>query len=516
VEMLEKIGKHIWESSKSTKGYWLTRFVFLRLLGFIYLIAFISLAIQVIPLIGANGLLPADNFLNRASDSYSSSLDGFFALPSVFWFYISDNALLILSWLGVILSLVVLIGYANSILMFILWALYMSFVHIGQLWYSYGWEIQLLETGFLAIFIVPLFDMRPFPKAAPPIPIIWLLRWLTFRLYMGTGLIKFRGDSCWSDLTCLFYHYETQPIPNPLSPYFHFLPQWFHKLGVLYSHFASLVAPLFIFGPIRTLRYAAGFVLLLFQVILLVNGNYAFLNILAIIVIVAVFDDKLYKKVLPKFIVKKAEYAEKNAKFSKDQFIISWIAVILVVMLSVPVVVNMLSSNQAMNTSFNQLHIVNTYGAFGSVGKVRTELVVQGTTDIVLNENTVWKEYEFKYKPTDVNGKLPQIAPYQPRIDWQIWFAAFSRYDREPWMIHFAWKLLHNDPGTISLIAKNPFPDMPPNFIRIEHYRYEFLEPGSDAVWKRTYLGPWLFPVSKETQGMREFVRANGWGVKDT
>lgn len=512
--MLEKLGRYIWESSKSTKGYWLTRFVFLRLLGFIYLIAFISLATQVIPLIGSQGLLPADNFLDNVENSYGSRSSGFSALPSIFWFGISDNALVILSWLGIILSIIVLIGYANSILMFVLWALYMSFVHIGQLWYGYGWEIQLLETGFLAIFIVPLLEVKPFPKTPPPVPIIWLLRWMVFRLYMGTGLIKLRGDSCWSDLTCLFYHYETQPIPNPLSPYFHFLPQWFHKLGVLYAHFASLVAPFFIFWP-RYGRYIAGLVLILFQVILLINGNYAFLNWLAIIVTVAVFDDKFFRKILPKFIVNKAALAEKNCKFSKDQFILSWIAVILVVMLSVPVVVNLLSSNQAMNTSFNQLHIVNTYGAFGSIGKVRTELVVQGTLDDVMDENTVWKEYEFKYKPTDVNRKSLMIAPYQPRIDWQIWFAAFSRYEREPWMIHFVWKLLHNDEGTLSLIAGNPFPDEPPNIIRIEHYRYEFLEPGSDAVWKRTYLGSWMPPVSKETQGLREFIRANKWEVYD-
>jgi len=460
--MLEKLGRYIWESSKATKGYWLTRFVFLRLLGFIYLIAFISLATQVIPLIGSEGLLPADNFIDRVESSYGSKSNGFSALPSIFWFGISDNALVILSWLGVILSIIVLIGYSNSILMFVLWALYMSFVHIGQTWYGYGWEIQLLETGFLAIFIVPLLDMRPFPKTAPPVPIIWLLRWLTFRLYMGTGLIKLRGDSCWNDLTCLFYHYETQPIPNPLSPYFHFMPNWFHKLGVLFSHFASLVVPFFIFGPIRYLRYIAGLVLILFQVILLINGNYAFLNFLAIIATVGVFDDRFFRKILPNFIVRKAENAERNCIFSKDQFIMSWIIVIVVVMLSVPVVVNLFSSNQAMNTSFNQFHIVNTYGAFGSIGKIRTELVVQGTLDNVIDENTVWKEYDFKYKPTDVNGNLPIIAPYQPRIDWQIWFAAFSRYEREPWMINFVWKLLNNDEGTLSLIANNPFPDEPP------------------------------------------------------
>jgi len=508
--MLEKIARYMWESSKATKGYWLTRFVFMRLLGFIYFFAFLSLATQVIPLIGDSGLLPADNYLENIGSRFGSKIDAFIALPSIFWLGVSDNALSILSWIGVILSLVVLIGYANSILMFVLWALYMSFVHIGQTWYGYGWEIQLLEIGFLAIFIVPFFEMKPFPKTPPPVPIIWLLRWLTFRLYIGTGLIKLKGSECWTDLTCLFYHYETQPIPNLLSPYFHFLPQWFHKLGVLYAHFASLIAPFFIFWP-RYGRYIAGSVLILFQVILLFNGNYAFLNFLAIISTVAVFDDKLFRRILPKFIVKKAERAEKDAKFSGDQFIVSWIVVIFVVMLSVPVVVNLLSNNQAMNTSFNQLHIVNTYGAFGSIGTIRHELIIQGTSDFVVDENTIWKEYEFKYKPGDVYRTPPIIAPYQPRIDWQIWFAAFSNYQREPWMMHFVWKLLHNDPGTLSLIDSNPFPDDPPNFIRIEFYRYEFLEPGSDAVWKRSYLGRWLNPVSKDTSGFSGFIRANKW-----
>jgi len=509
--MLEKIAKYMWEQSKATKGYWLTRFVFLRLLGFIYFFAFLSLALQVIPLIGENGLLPADNFLDAVGSRFDSKVDSFITLPSIFWLSISDNILLILSWIGVILSLIVLSGYANSILMFVLWTLYMSFVHIGQVWYGYGWEIQLLETGFLAIFIVPLLELKPFPKTAPPVPIIWLLRWLTFRLYIGTGLIKLRGSECWADLTCLFYHYETQPIPNPLSPYFHFMPQWFHKLGVLFSHFVSLIVPFFIFGPIRKLRHVAGLLLIIFQIILLINGNYAFLNILAIIAIVGVFDDKFFRKILPKFIVRKAEHAEKNCKFSGNQFVISWIVFILVILLSVVVVQNLMSSSQAMNTSFNQLHIVNTYGAFGSIGTVRNELVIQGTSDSVIDENTLWKEYEFKAKPTSVNGKLPIVAPYQPRIDWQIWFAAFQSPQQNPWLIHMIWKFLHNDPGTLSLIADNPFPDEPPSYIRVEFYRYEFLEPGGDAVWKRTYLGSWLPPLSKETPELQQFIVANGW-----
>jgi hypothetical protein len=510
--MIEKVGKYILEQSKSTSGYWLTRFVLLRFLGLIYLFAFISLATQVIPLIGSDGLLPADQFIDQVEQSSGSKLSAFSRLPTVFFFGISDGALIALSILGIIISLIVLAGFANSILLASLWVTYMSFVHIGQLWYSYGWEIQLLETGFLAIFLVPLLDLKPFPKTSPPVIIIWMFRWLAFRLYLGTGLIKMRGSECWKDFTCLFYHYETQPIPNGLSRYFHFMPEWFHKLGVLYSHFASLVAPFFIFwGKIG--RYVAGSILILFQIILLTNGNYAFLNVLALVALIAVFDDKFFKKILPKFLVKKAMIAEKNAILSKDQYSISCIVAIFVIMLSVPVVVNLLSSNQAMNTSFNQLHIVNTYGAFGSIGHVRNELIIEGTHEEILSDKTKWVEYDFKFKPGPIDKIPVQIAPYQPRIDWQIWFAAMSTYENEPWLIHFVWKLLHNDEGALSLIDKNPFKKTPPQHVRILRYRYEFASLDDPSIWKRELTEVWLPPLSKNTNGLKDFIRANGWKI---
>ena len=184
--------------------------------------------------------------------------------------------------LGVALSLLVLLGFANAIVMALLWAIYLSFVHIGQDWYGYGWEIQLLETGFLAIFLCPLFDGRPFPRRPPPAPVIGLLRWLTFRIMLGAGLIKLRGDPCWRDLTCLNYHYETQPIPNPLSRTLHFMPRWFQKLGVLFNHLNELIAPWFVFGP-RAARHVAGALLLSFQITLIFSGNLSFLNYLTLV-----------------------------------------------------------------------------------------------------------------------------------------------------------------------------------------------------------------------------------------
>src|SRR6266511_2368269 len=271
-------------------SYWLTRFVILRLLGFVYAVAFLIAAQQLVPLVGEHGLTPANHFLGVIQAQLGSRTAGMLRVPTLFWFGISDNALSIFSWVGFGLSLVVLGGYANAILLAALWAMYMSFVHIGQIWYGYGWEIQLLETGFLSIFLCPLLDGRPFPKCRPPILVIWLFRWLGFRIMIGAGLIKLRGDPCWRDLTCLLYHYETQPIPNPLSYYLHQLPAWFHALEVLLNHFVELMLAWTVFAP-RRVRHAGGVLLVAFQVLLILSGNLSFLNWLTIAVCVSCFDD---------------------------------------------------------------------------------------------------------------------------------------------------------------------------------------------------------------------------------
>lgn len=494
--------------SKEKPEYWLTRYIILRFLGFIYFAAFFSLATQVIPLIGENGLSPAKNFLETFH--FESKLSAFWHLPTIFWFYISDNLMLYLAWAGVILSLVVFIGFANVPVMFALWLSYMSFVHVGQTWYSYGWEIQLIETGFLAMFLCPLWNARPFPKTAPPKQAIWLFRWLTFRIYLGAGLIKIRGDTCWRDLTCLYYHYETQPIPNPLSRYVHFMPNWFHRLGVLWNHFIELVVPWFVFWP-GIVRYAAGTLLISFQLILILSGNLSFLNYITILPAIACFDDKFFRKILPKKLVQKAEFAAKNQVRRKAHPAIAYALIILVAWLSIPVFQNLISSGQIMNTSFNQWNLVNTYGAFGSVGKERYELILEGTTDEIITDKTQWKEYEFIAKPGNISRQLPVIAPYQPRIDWQIWFAAFQRPEHNPWLLHLIWKLLDNDKDTLNLLANNPFKEKPPNYIRVQYYRYEFTKPGSSTYWERSYIGQWLPPLSKQTEGFKEYIEANGW-----
>ena len=212
--------------ARPVTSYWLTRFVLLRLLGFVYAVAFFTAARQIQPLIGSHGLLPVGLFLSRVQNTLGSVPAGLVRLPSVFWFAHSDGVLQAAAWIGFAVSCAVAAGYANAIVMAFLWALYMSFVHVGQDWYGYGWEIQLLETGFLAIFLCPLLDGRPFPRWEAPRLVLWLFRWLAFRIMVGAALIKLRGDPVWHDLTALYYHFETQPIPNPLSRWFHFLPRW--------------------------------------------------------------------------------------------------------------------------------------------------------------------------------------------------------------------------------------------------------------------------------------------------
>ena len=279
--------------------YWLTRFLILRLLGAIYAVAFLAAINQIVPLIGADGLLPVGIFLKRVGEALGSSGAGFLRLPSLFWFGHSDTALLTAAWIGFVLSCVVLAGFANAPLLAILWFLYMSFVHAGQDWYGYGWEIQLLETGFLAIFLCPLLDPRPFPRQPPPTPVNGLFRWLIFRIMLGAGLIKIRGDEVWRNGTALYYHFETQPLPGPLSRWFHFLPRILLKFGVWYNFLAELIAPWFVFWP-RIARHIAGIVIVLLQIILILSGNLSFLNWLTIVPALACFDDGFWSKCLPR------------------------------------------------------------------------------------------------------------------------------------------------------------------------------------------------------------------------
>ena len=491
-------------------AYWLTRFMMLRLLGLAYACAFLVAAFQIRPLVGAHGLTPAAPLFNELAQRVGGRWPAFLRWPSVFWLDGSDGFLVGIAWAGVVLSLVLLAGYANAILLFVLWFLYMSFLPAGQDWYGFGWEIQLCETGFLAAFLCPLLDPRPFPARPPPVPVVWLFRWLIFRIMLGAGLIKVRGDSCWRDLTCLRFHYETQPVPGPLSRMFHFLPNPVHTLGALFNHLVELVAPAFAFCP-RPWRHAAGFLFVAFQGFLILSGNLSFLNYLTIVPALACFDDSLWRRILPARLCAAADRAAAGAQRSRPQSVATILVVSVVALLSIDPIANLFSTRQVMNTSFTRLHLVNTYGAFGSVGRERAEIVFQGSSDEKLTGASVWKEYEFKCKPGDPRRRPCLMSPYHYRLDWLMWFAAMGTPDEYPWTLHLAWKLLQNDRDTLSLIASDPFPDTPPRWVRASLYRYRFAPPGTGVWWTREYLRPWLPPLRADDPQFLELLEASGW-----
>jgi len=495
--------------------YRVTRFILLRFLGLVYAVAFLAAARQILPLIGSDGLLPVGDFLDRVRSAYGGP-GAFWHLPSLFWFNHSDSCLVTIAWLGWGLSLVVVAGFANGPLMAALWMLYMSIVHVGQDWYGYGWETQLLETGFLAIFLCPLWDLRPFSAKKVPVPVIWLYRWLIFRIMLGAGLIKLRGDVVWRELTALYYHFETQPIPNPLSRWFHFLPHGVLRAGVLFNYGAELIAPCFVFWPRRG-RIIAGVIIVLFQITLILSGNLSFLNWLTIVPAIACFDDGCFRRGTGWF---SGTTERGTGSFWPHLGTGSvWhgrtilLLCFLIGALSLQPVANLISGHQIMNTSFEPFDLVNTYGAFGSVGTTRYNVVFEGTASLVADEHAVWKPYPYRYLPVALDRRPPQIAPYQPRLDWAMWFAAMGNVQQYPWTLHLIWKLLHNDGGAQRLFGGNPFPGEPPHYIRATLYKYQFVPsagPGS-PYWKRTELGAWLPPLSKTDGRLIDYLSAVGW-----
>lgn len=493
------------------RPYVLTRFVLLRLLALVYFVAFLVAFQQIRPLLGTNGLLPADTFLQYVITKFGSPLDAFRQLPTLLiWFGASDGVLMAFASLGLVLSFAVLLGVTNALVQIALWVLYMSLSRVGQIFYGYGWEIQLLETGFLSIFLCPIREFRPFASAPPAIS-IFLFRWLIVRIMLGAGLIKLRGDPCWSDLTCLVYHYETQPIPSPLSLLFHQMPAGAHKFGVGFNHLVELVAPLLAFWP-RPARLIAGTLFVVFQFTLIASGNLSFLNWLTIVPAIACFDDDAILRILPDKVLARLEKKELEKKPSQPQVITACVAAAFVAFLSIEPVKNLFSDRQRMNGSFEPLALVNTYGAFGSVDRERFEVVLEGTAETSLSDKTKWLEYEFPCKPGDPQRRPCFITPYHYRLDWQLWFAAKSNVDRQPWFLHLVDKLLRGESTPKSLLAYDPFPDKPPRFLRARLYRYRFTRGGDDqnAWWVREYVREWMRPIGKDDPQLEKMLVAYG------
>jgi hypothetical protein len=370
----------------------------------------------------------------------------------------------------------------------ILWALYLSIVNVGQRFYSFGWESLLLEAGFLAIFLGNA-------RTAPPFLVLLLFRWLAFRVELGAGLIKLRGDPCWRDLTCMDYHHETQPMPNPVSWFVHRLPRGFHRFEVIGNFVAQLLAPILLFLP-QPIAGIGALMMIGTQGYLILSGNYAWLNLLTMLTAVSAVPDEFILWILP------GTHSQPSMYLLPPWFVAAVVSLtLLVAVLSYLPVRNLFARRQLMNYSYNRFHLVGTYGAFGSVTRERQEVVLEGTTAVDPSDPTAeWHEYEFKGKPGDPRRRPPQIAPYHLRLDWLMWFAALSPHYAEGWFPRLVEKLLVNDQAIVRLLRHNPFPDASPAWIRARYYHYRYTtteeRKASGAWWVRELVGDYLRPVS--------------------
>jgi hypothetical protein len=473
----------------SDPGYWTSRLVLTRGLALVYLVAFLVALRQFRPLLGSHGMLPIPRFTARVPVRRA---------PSVFGLHYSDRFFAVCCWVGLLLAAAALAGGVERLPLWgwmvvwaLLWALYVSIVNVGQTWYGFGWETLLCEAGFLAIFLGPA-------DVAPPTLVLWLVRWLLFRLEFGAGMIKLRGDRCWRDLTCLRYHHETQPMPNPASRWFHLLPPRLHTVEALANHATQLVVVwgLLLPQPVTTVAAA---VVLVTQGYLILSGNFSWLNWLTLVLATSVVDGRVWSWLL-------------RIEPPAAQASPAWFSVLVAVVtagllaLSWRPARNLFSRRQLMNASFDPLRLVNTYGAFGSVSRIRYEVVVEGTDDVLAGPDAVWQEYEFRGKPGDVRRRPPQFAPYHLRLDWMMWFVALNPGYGGRWLPVFVRRLLEGDRATLRLLRRSPFPpEAPPRWVRLRLYRYRFTTRAekreSGAWWVRTPVGTVVDPVSRDDVG---------------
>ncbi|MFJ2770345.1 lipase maturation factor family protein [Streptomyces sp. NPDC087300] len=467
-------------------AYDLSRLIFQRALAALYLVAFLGAARQFRPLIGEHGMLPVPRYVARMP---------FRRAPSLFQLRYSDRFFALCAWAGCTVAVALLAGadgllplWGAMLLWLIPWALYLSVVNVGQTWYGFGWESLLLEVGFLAVFLGN-------DEVAPPVLVLFLLRWVLFRVEFGAGLIKMRGDACWRRLTCLYFHHETQPMPGPLSRFFHQLPRPLHRVEVAANHVTQLVVPVLLFTP-QPVATGAAFLMIATQLWLVLSGNFAWLNWLTIVLAVSALDLSAWHT--PRTFAPAPLWYEA---------VVGAVTVGLLA-LSYRPVRNLLSRRQVMNTSFDPLHLVNSYGAFGSVSRVRQEIVLEGTADPVPREDSDWRAYEFKGKPGDVRRWPRQFAPYHLRLDWMMWFAALSPAYARPWFGPLVERLLDGDRDTLRLLRASPFPpEAPPAYVRARLYRYRYTTwrelRATGAHWERTYVREYLAPTRLSTRAQQ-------------
>jgi len=470
-----------WGADLEPASYRMSRWLFLRGLALVYFLAFLILIPQISGLIGENGILPAHEYLQTIHSEFGGLSYRFF--PTLAWLNSSDAFLLAVCWAGCALSVALLLGFLPLPAAIGLYLLYLSIDTVGQAFLSFQWDALLLETGFAAILVA----RRPSDIGR------WVLRFLVFRLMLESGLVKIlSGDAAWRSLTALNFHYETQPLPTPLAWYAHQLPRTFQKMSVAGVFFVELAVPFLFFLP-RRLRIIGAWVTILFQLLIAATGNYTFFNLLTIVLCVPLFDDRHLRRFLPAGLGRSGEL--KNGRVA----IALGAVLIFIGLLQLLTMVGLLRTVPEPGASVVEqaeiFHIVSRYGLFAVMTTSRPEIVIEGS-----NDGQDWKTYEFKFKPGDVTQPPRWTAPYQPRLDWQMWFAALSNYQSNPWFSQLMLRLLQGSPEVLGLLATNPFPGKPPRFIRAVVYDYHFSDfatrRSTGAWWTRRELGAYFPAVS--------------------
>jgi predicted DCC family thiol-disulfide oxidoreductase YuxK len=456
--------------------------IFLRILAVIYFIAFASVGVQVTGLIGERGITPLGRYLAAVSQNFGPQ--GYRMLPTVFWFAHGDRVLQAACAVGAAISVVLLLGYFERASLVCLYVLYLSLCTAGQEFLSFQWDFLLLETGFLAIFL------------GNSKLVVFLFRWLLFRLTFLSGAVKLMShDPAWRNLTAMSYHYWTQPLPTPVAWYANQMPFWFHRFSTAMVFAIELIVSFLFFAP-RPWRFFAGFSVLFLQSLIFLTGNYTFFNLLTMALCLFLFDDAALTK-LPLRI----------RRVRIRPALAATVAVIVLV-LSVSELWSMfIGSTSGEGNGLVRLAapfgIVNTYGLFAVMTTTRPEIIVQGS-----NDGRTWLDYEFKYKPGDLRRTPRWVAPYQPRLDWQMWFAALSGPRGAPWFDNFMVRLLQGSPEVLALLAKDPFPGSPPRYVRALLFNYGFsdfsIRRATGDWWTRRARGMYFPEISLNDVRLKE------------
>ena len=513
--LFSKFTRFFWGDQAEPPGYSLTAFIFLRALAVIYFIAFLSLLMQLSGLYGNEGILPIQNFLNRVTER--TGAERYWLYPTLTWLSAGDWFLYILAGGGLFCSLLLFFHFAPLISAGLLWILYLSFVAAGQIFLSYQWDILLLEAGFLALFLTPLKPSLRFQgRAIQSVLVLWLFRWLNFRLLFESGIAKLAsGDQTWHNLTALTYHYETQPIPNLPAWVVHQLPAWFDKLSAVLMFGIEVGIPFLFFLPRRP-RFFGAFAAIFLQAIIILTGNYTYFNFLAIAIALMLFDDEFWRSALSKL---RRGVSRIRLRPPELQSMGTVTPLLLVPFAIFAFAVGGMQIYEKIQRKpvplygirkvLRPLHLVNSYGLFANMTTERPELIVQGSRD-----GETWKTYDFRYKPDFPDDRPRQVAPHQPRLDWQMWFSALTAMRSPPgnpryrqWLISFVGRLLQGEQSVTRLLANNPFPENPPRYIRIQMYDFQFSSfetlRNTGEWWQTRFVRTYLRPVERMPQGLR-------------